>query len=225
MSEIKKRETAYKMRIGNILNGTPIVEEIAQEIADPTQKQSGATKERFRFLEVGSKKIIRVNLIANIIELYNSEGEKNFSSITIDDASGQIRAKLFGEDANKTKELSQGDTILIIGPLRSYNQEVYLSPEIIKKIDPKYLLIRKLELEKSEKTNAPHTIEPKKSLELKDQIIELIKTGENTGGIGTEELILKITTAPPEAINSEVIKLLEDGLIYEPRPGRVRWLG
>ena len=29
----------------------------------------------------------------------------------------------------------------------------------------------------------------------------------------------------PENINQEITKLLEEGIIYEPRPGRVRYLG
>jgi hypothetical protein len=28
-----------------------------------------------------------------------------------------------------------------------------------------------------------------------------------------------------EIINQEIQKLLEEGIIFEPRPGKVRWLG
>jgi hypothetical protein len=50
MAEYKKRETAHKLRIGEILSGTPIVEDVVQEAApDSTQTVApGATKERFR---------------------------------------------------------------------------------------------------------------------------------------------------------------------------------
>ena len=64
-----------------------------------------------------------------------------------------------------------------------------------------------------------------KTLEVKDQIIEIIKTGEEQGGIDIEQIILQLKTASPDAINSELTKLLEDGTIYEPRPGKVRYLG
>ena len=40
-----------------------------------------------------------------------------------------------------------------------------------------------------------------------------------------KEIILKVKSASPESINAEIMKLLEDGMIYEPRPGKVRWLG
>lgn len=229
MAEIRKRETAYKLKIGDILNGTPIVEDVPQEAApDPTQAlATGATKEKFRFLELGDKKIVRINIIANIIDKYVSDGEKRYATVTIDDASGQIRIKVFGEDVAMLTDISQGDTIAVIGVLRSYNRDIYILPEIIKKVDPRYLLVRKLELEgkgaikKPEvKTElAPHV------MDTRELIIELIKAGGDTGGVSTEEIILKIKSAAPEVINAEIIKLLEDGMIYEPRPGKVRWLG
>ena len=73
MAEVRKRETAHKLKIGDLLNGTQIVEDVPQETQDPTQTQNQVTKERFRFLELGDKKIVRVNVIANVIDKYNSE--------------------------------------------------------------------------------------------------------------------------------------------------------
>lgn len=230
MAEIRKRETAYKLKIGEILSGTPIVEEVQQEMApDPTQTVAqGGVREKFRFLELGERKIIRINIIANVIDKYASEGDKKYATVTVDDATGQIRLKVFGEDTAMLIDLSQGDTVMIIGVLRTYNGELYILPEIVKKVDTRYLLIRKLELDKKsgiKQENSAINIVKDKVLSLRDQIIEIIKSGSDMGGINTEEIILKITTSSPEVINSEVIKLLEDGIIYEPRPGKVRYLG
>lgn len=227
MPEQRKRETAYKLRIGEILQGSPIVEDVAQEQSEGESVSGPVTKERFRFLELGDKKIIRVNIIANIVDKYVSEGERRFATITVDDGTGQVRLKLFGEDVAKFDELSHGDTIMIIGVLRSYNREVYVSPEIIKKTDPRYLLVRKLELEQKDKTHlhAQASLNPERKLGVREEIIEIIKSGENSGGVDTEEIILKVKSADPATINSEIIKLIEDGLVYEPRPGKVRWLG
>jgi RPA family protein len=227
MAEVRKRETAYKLKIGDILAGTPIVEDVAQEAApNPTETQSQIVREKFRFLELGEKKIVRVNLISNVVDKYISDGEKKFATVTIDDATGQIRLKVFGEDTVIFNDISQGDTILAVGVLRSYNGEIYLLPEIVRKIDPRYLLIRKLELEKKS-SNVKKTLinEPAKQLSVRDEIIEIIKSGEQTGGIGTDEIILKVKSVSPEIVNSEIIKLIEDGTVYEPRPGKVRYLG
>jgi len=225
-TEFKKRETAYKLKIGDILSGTPIVEDVPQEAApDTTQTASAVIKERFRFLELGDKRIIRVNLIGNIVDKYSSEGEKRYATVTIDDASGQIRLKVFGDDTAMLSDLSHGDTILVIGVIRSYNRELYILPELVKKADPRYLLVRKLELDKKSGKKKIDSAKPEKALETRDEIIKLIRAGSEAGGVSTEEIILKVKSASPESINSEIMKLLEDGMIYEPRPGKVRWLG
>jgi RPA family protein len=224
MAEIRKRETAHKLKIGDILMGTPIIEDVPQEAPAQGETLSQVTRERFRFLELGDKKIIRVNIIANIIDKYLSDGEKKFATVTIDDASGQIRLKVFGEDTVIFNDMSQGDTILTIGVLRSYNGELYLLPEIVKKTDPRYLLVRKLELEKKSGIKR-EIIKPEKSMETRDQVIDIIRSCEDPSGVSTEEIILKIKSAAPEVINSEIIKLIEEGTVYEPRPGKVRYLG
>ena len=198
-----KRRVAYKMRVGNILSGKPILE-----------------NERLKFLEYGGKEIVRVNLIANVIDKYVQEGEKKYASVTLDDASGQIKVKAFGEDIKKFEELIQGDTILVIGLLRVWNNEIYLTPEIIKKKEPVYLLVRKLEIE----ADMPKLLDKAAVLVLKDKIVGMVKEGEANGGVEVEKLIMELKESP-EFINQEIKKLLEDGMIYEPRPGRLRWLG
>jgi DNA polymerase III alpha subunit len=198
-----KRNIAFKLRIGDIQRGKPILE-----------------AERLRYLELNNKQIIRVNLIANIIDKYVQEGEKKFASLTLDDASGQIKIKTFGDDIEKFSPLNQGDTILVIGMLRYWNNEVYITPEIIKNKDPSFLLVRKLEVE-SEMPKNP----PKETLiELKDKIIDMVKEAEKDGGLDIEKLILELKEHP-DVINQEIKKLLEDGVVYEPRPGKLRWLG
>ena len=212
MAEFRKRETAYKIKIGDLLRANQIFEE------------SDAQNKRLQFVELGDKKILRINIVANIIDKYNSETESKFATITIDDGSGQIRARVFGGDINKFENLNQGDTIILIGLLRSYNQELYIMPEIIKKQNPKYLLVRKLELEKE--IPKPITPEQKKEVKaLRDEIIEKIKSSEENEGIDKDEIIMSLKNNNPQIITQEINKLLEEGIIYEPKPGRVRYLG
>ena len=177
-------------------------------------------EERFNFLELGDKQVIRANIIANVIEKYESERETKYLSFTIDDASGQIRVKVFGDDVKRFKEIQQGNTVMVIGKLRYYNNELYILPEIIKIQDPKYLLVRKLELEKEK----PRIQDKQQIRAIKDQITDMIKQAETEGGIDTDKLIMEIK-ASPDIINQEIQKLLEEGLAYEPRPGKIRYLG
>ena|SRR3989344_2358170 len=200
--EVKKRNVAYKMRIGDVLKGKPVIDE-----------------GKFLFLELGDRKIVRVNILANCVDKYVQDGEKMYATLTIDDASGQMRLKTFGEDIEMIKKITQGDTIQVIGNIRDWNNELYLIPEVIKKVDPRWLMVRKLEIQNSRKEMGIGSVSP-----VKDAIVEKIRTAEVDGGIDVDVLIMDVE-ASPAIINGEIKKLLEEGLIYEPRPGRLRYLG
>jgi RPA family protein len=202
LTDQRKRNVAYKLRIGDILKGKPF-------------QADG----KFLFLELGDKKVVRVNIMANCIDKFVQEGEKKYASVTIDDASGQIRLKVFGDDVEMVKDILQGDTIQLIGNVREWNDELYVIPEIVKKVDPRWLLVRKLEIQESRKDMPSDA-----GNELKDNIMNKIKDAETDGGIDSDTLVMDIE-ASPDSINNEVKKLLEEGLIYEPRPGRLRYLG
>ena len=198
-----KRHIAYKMRIGNILAGKIVLND-----------------ERFKHLEHFDKKVVRVNVIANIIDKFVQEGEKKYSTITLDDASGQIRVKTFGDEIAKIEKYNQGDTIQIIGLLRVWNNELYMLPEIIMKKDPKYLLVRKLETD----LEKPKILNKGEATELREKIIQIIKREESKDGADIDSIILELKSTA-QTINQEIKKLLEEGLAYEPRPGKVRHLG
>ncbi len=202
-----KRNTAYKFRIGDILIGKPV--------------NNG---ERFGFLELGNKQIVRVNIVGNVVDKYESEGDKKYIFFTLDDGSGQIKLKTFGDGAERFKNVVQGQTVVVIGNLRCWNDEIYVSPEIIKELDPKYLLLRKLETEK-EKSSNPKPVEKEQVIAIKDKILELIKSSEENGGIETQEILNKFPDVSPDIINQEIKRFLEEGIAFEPRPGKVRYLG
>jgi hypothetical protein len=201
-TEQRKRNVAFKLRVGDILKGKPVM-------ADG----------RFICLELGDKKVVRVNVLANCVDKFVTDGEKKYASLTIDDASGQLRLKAFGDDVGMIADFVPGDTLQIIGNVREWNSELYILPEVVKKVDPRWLLVRKLEIQESRKDipvsdNAP----------VRDVILDKIKKAEADGGVDIDQLIMD-TEASPDLINGEIKKLLEEGLIYEPRPGRLRYLG
>jgi len=202
LEEQKKRNIAYKLRIGDILKSRPIIQEA-----------------RFIHAELGDKKVVRVNVIANVVDKFINTGEKKYATITLDDASGQLRLKAFGEDALLLEKFSQGDTLQVVGNLREYNSELYILAEVVKIIDPKWLLVRKLEMQNTRKD-----LPLKSDVSLKELIMDKIRNSEKDQGIDVDTIIMEIETSPA-LINQEVTKLLEEGLIYEPRPGRLRYLG
>jgi len=203
-TEIRKRNVAYKLRIGDILKGRPMISE-----------------GKFLFLELGDKKVSRVNVIANCVDKFEQEGEKKYATLTVDDASGQFKLKAFGEDVGMLRDIVQGDTLQIIGNVREWNGELYVIGEVVKKVDSRWLLVRKLEIQNARKDLPAGG---GGASELKNSIMDKIKAAEADGGIDVDAIIMD-TEASPDAINGEVKKLLEEGLVYEPRPGRLRYLG
>lgn len=202
-----KRNIAYKFRIGDLLIGKPVM-----------------NGEKFSFIELGNKKIVRINIIGNIVDKYESGDEKKYLFFTLDDGSGQIKLKIFGDDSDRFKEFYQGQTVVIIGTLRNWNNETYISPEIIRETDSKYLLIRKFETERDTPANT-NSVQKGEITAIKDKILDLIKDAEEKGGIEIEELIKSLQDFSPSIINQEIQKFLEEGIAFEPRPGKIRWLG
>ena len=263
-----KRYTAYKLAVGLIKKGKP---ELETDKDDPT-------RERFRYLTLEDKEINRVNLIANVTNKFQSD-EKAYISLTVDDGTGQMQVKAFSDNIKILKEVGFGDTILIIGNLRYFNHEVYILPEIVKTLDARWLLARKLELkedykdfyealEKIKLITTQSTTEEQKTEEIKkqpvkqeivekqeineekiqtsqeqkqeeektgqeqeqkpetlrDQVIETIKAAETDEGIDIDKIIMKLNSYSVEEINNLITSMLEEGTIYEPRPGRLRIL-
>jgi len=108
--------------------------------------------------------------------------------------------------------------------LEFHNHFFDVQPEIIKELQPEYLLVRKLEIDKDKNEKAP-TMNSQETIAIKDKILALIKNSEGDGGMDVEEMIMKLQEASPDIINAEIKRMLEEGIIFEPRPGKVRWLG
>lgn len=188
--------------------------------------------------------ISRVNIIAVIISI-------NEDSITIDDGSERIR--LVGFDNNylfQNKEI--GDIVMVIGKPRMYNNGLYIYPEIIKKVDKKWVDFRKKELEafadeKIESLNFSkdkkiENIEDKKHFEKSDQELAKNKFEENksqTAPSSYEEIIdivkrldkgngADITDITKESddtnIEEKIQKLINTGELFEIRRGRIKVL-
>lgn len=203
-----KRNIAFKVRIGDLLMAKPVID----------------SSENFSFLELGEKRIVRVNIAGNIVEKFEREGDKIYSFFTLDDGSGQIKLKVFGEDAKKFGKVEQGQTIIVIGLLRYWNNELYINPEIMKEQDIKYLLLRKMELEK-EREKSVKSLGREEIIAVKDRILGAIKNAEEIGGMELDKMIMSMPDISPAIINQEIQKFLEEGIIFEPRPGKVRYLG
>ncbi|MBU0456519.1 MAG: hypothetical protein ABH824_01755 [Nanoarchaeota archaeon] len=100
------------------------------------------------------QKIYRLNIMAIIV---NKESQGSITNILVEDGTEKIIIRSFEENKN-IDGLQIGNVILVIGKLRIYNQEKYISPEIIKKIDISWLKLRLLELDEFKKLKSKDMI-------------------------------------------------------------------
>ncbi|MBS3155114.1 DNA-binding protein [Candidatus Woesearchaeota archaeon] len=90
-----------------------------------------------------NKKISRVYIIATVIQKFEND-DNSYAAITIDDGSSDIRVKSWKEDTKLINNFMVGDLVLVVGRVRKYEDEIYISPEIVKKVNPNWELVHKL---------------------------------------------------------------------------------
>lgn len=192
---------------------------------------------------------IFVNIIATITEIF-IHPEKEFISLTLDDGSATIRARMFNEDAKTAKTLSVGDVILTVARVKKYQQEIYLVPDFVKKIDPQWLKVRKEELKNVAVTTENNTERsyPEKNF-TEEKTIEKDSSSQFFGDApvmneissnsqSKKAQILTMLRSTPEGFDllqlrqtanlsdaeaeAVITTLLEEGEIYMPQPGRLK---
>lgn len=192
-----KRETAYKVRIVDILNGKYVINEGWKP----------------NYIEVGNKRFSRVNVLGTVVGFEND-------LIKIDDGTGQIMLRSF--DESNTMQQNVGDVLLIIGRPREYNEIRFLVPEIIKKIDnPEWIKVRNLEIKEEKVTKVKKIKEEKVEENTNQKILDIIKEKDKGNGVNTEEIIKIVGKSNTE---KNINKLLEEGEIFEIKPGILKLL-
>lgn len=206
----QKRQTACKIRIKDILDSKYI-------------KNEGFNP---NYLDVNSQKVSRVNVIGVVVDKADINSQK---SIEIDDSTGKISARSF-EDMILLDNVNIGDIVLIIGRPREFSSEKYIVIETIKKIDPAWAKLRKLELndEKAEKFANTNTdkISGGKLIEEDivdsspaNKVVKLIKELDKGDGVTIEEI-----SKNNRDVDKIIDMLLKEGDIFEIRPGRLKVL-
>ena len=168
----------------------------------------------------------RVNMIAVVVA-------KDENSITLDDGTGQIVARVF-DGAEKLSKINIGEIILTIARPREFNEQIYLTIEIIKKIDNKawvsyrkkeLMLIKRIRTVESLKTNInkqenheAEIIESPNTVSSKDKIMRLIMDMDNGQGADIDDVIRLSKVKNAEGI---VQDMLLRGDVFEIKPGKL----
>lgn len=203
--EPQKRQIAFKVLIGDIIDSDFV-------------KEEGWTPNYIKLPD--GTKASRVNVIGAVIDKQDGE----FPTITIDDGSRNILVRSFDSTAD-LKPIGIGETVLIIGRPREYNQQRYVLPEIIKPVNMKWLKVRKTEL--GQQTGATSTVQVydeetvEESRAEEPDVFKVIRELDSGEGASVEEVISKIGKPEIEKAISNMIKV---GEIFENKPGRVKIL-
>jgi RPA family protein len=146
----------------------------------------------------------------------------------LDDGSGSISARVFGEDLAKLAGVNVGDVVLVIGRPREYGSEKYVLLEIIKKVEnKKWIDVRRLELgvkreviveEKEEETKEESIEESVVGESIGDKIIEFVRNNDKGDGVDIQDIVNEFKD------EDEVKNLLIEGELFEVKPGRVKVL-
>jgi RPA family protein len=208
--EFQKRQTARKLWIRDVLAGVYVKEE--------------GVKPNHIVLADNSK-AARVSIMGVVVSI-SSEG---LPALLLDDGSGRIVVRTF-EPENPLKSFQVGDVIHLIGRPRAYNNEMYVLPEIVKRIsDLGWLEVRKLELARqpiaSVAIAAPHSVTEEEvvddSFSLTEQVLGAIRSLDEGPGADTEQVIGHVGARNAE---KTIQFLLQNGDIFEVSPGKLKVL-
>lgn len=219
---VRKRNIAVKMNVRTILSGEYV-------------KEEGWNAS---YLKIGDLNVSRVNVMAVI----TVKPENDVNSLIVDDGTGELHLRIF-ENKSEFEKVSIGDCVLIVGRPREYNGGKYVIPEIVKKVDPSWLKVRKKELEalphnsssllanpikvqeeaKIQKIPATskQSVEPVEDESPTDKVYSFIKKQDKGDGVDVD-FIIEVS----QVINAENIvnEFLKNGDIFEIKPGRVKVL-
>jgi RecJ-like exonuclease len=225
--QFQPRQVAYKVRISDLYRG----QYIEQDGWQPN------------FIQVGDKQVSRVNVIASVIDKQVGE---NLGTITIDDGSGNLQVRAFNEESVKLNLIEIGDVVIIIGRPRKYANQLFISYEIVKKLDPLWGKVRTNELGVQEpivqnsapivENNTPvqnnvgmenvqiETIQDNsEDVEKKKKVLDLIRDEDNGEGADIDNVIL--SSGFDQITADQLIQdLIKAGEVYENVAGKIKLL-
>jgi len=225
-----KRLTAHKIRAADILSAD-FVKGVGEFDSD--------------FIIVNGAKVSRVNLIGFAVD---KNTYQNFESLKFDDGTGVVDIRNFGK--GMLTNFSVGDCVNIIGKVKDFGNMRYVVCESCKKIDRKWILYRKKELEAKDFMSAEKLVVDKNQTEEDEQqdnnkefitassndaesvieedveenpvesLINTIRSLDKGDGVDIDDII----KLKGEKTENMIVVLLEQGELFEIRPGRIKIL-
>jgi len=183
----------------------------------------------------------RVAIVGFVVSKFYREGDdtgkKRFESITVDDGTDTIGVK---EDASLLEGVKESILALVIGKIRMYNDEVYLTPEIVRELrDPNYMSLHLMERYKAVLNRSgislPETMEQQQELltktsstsisgKLANDIIAYVRLEAPPEGIPLKDIVAYFEKKGQgsEKVQTKVFNLVAEGALNEVSIGQFR---
>ncbi len=214
VEEQQKRQVARKLWIRDLLAATYVKEE--------------GTRPNHVLLSDNSK-AARVNVLGIVV----ATEEGGLPTMVLDDGTGRIRVRAF-EPFPALSAAQVGDAVVVVGRPRQYNNEMYLLPEIVRKLtDLGWLEVRKCELASTPllTTAVPIAVPASQnvvteesvddSFGLAENVLGAIRALDRGDGADTEAVLAQVGIPDAE---KTITFLLQNGDIFEVGPGRLKVL-
>ena len=211
--EQQKRQVARKLWIRDILAGTYIKEEGFKPNHIILKDNSAAAR-------------------VNILGVAVSASSEGLPTIVVDDGSGRISVRAF-EPSQQMAAVQIGDVVLVIGRPRQFGAEMYVLPEIVRKIpDLGWIEVRKLELSATPPIEgaaapvqpAPNTVTEEAvddSFGLSETVMNAIRSLDTGAGADVDAVIEQVGAGNAE---KAIQFLLQSGDVFEVSPGKLKVL-
>jgi RPA family protein len=186
----QKRLTAVKVWIGDIHSGTYVKNDDAPA----------------KVVLPDGREVSRANIIGIAVGM--DEG------VVVDDGTGSILVRSFDKPFSTTI----GDCVVVIGLIRDYMGEKYITGEIVKKVTSHWFDVRKKELPRVERVLIDEI-----KIEAKDEntkVLEIIRALDTGEGVDYEKVVSQLGTKG----ESMITHLLATGELFETRPGKLKIL-
>lgn len=219
MEEIRKREPAFAVSCEEILKG------------DFVKTEGWAPN----FVKTSfGLQVSRTTLVGTVVEI-------DERSITLDDTTGIITVRSF-EEFPAFAEIKAGDFVLVVGKIRKYNDEIYITPEVCTKLETEWNVYFKKQIDKVKELVANKKIvqeAPKAEFSDADTVVEEIVVPKNNTinyfekvvafidtndkGVGVEKVSILGEFSDIE-ISDILDTLIMEGDIFELKPGMFKVL-
>ncbi|MHA1409285.1 MAG: hypothetical protein ACTSQY_03015 [Candidatus Odinarchaeia archaeon] len=226
------RQPSIRISVKEIING--YIEE--NENPSLLHVNTGEVYYRVKVLGIVVNKFVKEPLNFNLdSDAVSNEGNPMYTTLELDDGTGVLSIRGWGEQAEKLNQFEIGDIAEIIGRPKQYKGVIYLLFESGVLIDdPHWLLYHELTKVDSgtvKKTNETNNIiredvhsddeaslKEEMEIDAPQIVLEIISSNESGEGVTLEEIKKKTNNLSNEKIIDALMHLLNLGIIYEPKP-------